>query len=98
MFLSIDGLRLKISLYSKPTDAHSYLLPTSSPKPRFPKYLLQSMPSHKEDLFSENKDAEKHIQDLQNHLSKRGYDPKLVDEPTEKAESMDRTRSSLPHL
>ena len=87
----MDGQRLKTSLYSKPTDAHSYLLPTSS----HPHHVFKSIPYSQclriRRICSENEDAEKNIQDLQDHLSKRGYDPKLVEESIEKAKTVDRS-------
>jgi predicted GIY-YIG superfamily endonuclease len=79
------------SLYSKPTDAHSYVLPTSS----HPYHIFKSIPYSQclriKRICSENEDAEKHIQDLQNHLSKRGYDLDLIKESVEKAKTLDRS-------
>lgn len=84
-----DG-HLRTQLYTKPTDAHLYLLPSSS----HPKHIFKSIPYSQtlriRRICSEDIDANKHLDDLQNHLDKRGYQKDMVTSAINLGKSVER--------
>ena len=94
--IRLDGLRLETSLKKKKIPANLRMrIHIFSPTSSHPHHVFKSIPYSQclriRRICSENEDAEKHIQDLQNHLSKRGQNHKLVDESIEKTKVMDRS-------
>ena len=77
-------------LFTKPTDAHLYLLPTSC----HPRHTFLRIPYSQslriKRICSNNTDAQRHLHDLSNHLQKRGYNQDIITSAFERAENISR--------
>ncbi|XP_063960282.1 uncharacterized protein LOC135155276 [Lytechinus pictus] len=83
--LQLKNGTLHTELYNKPTDTHSYLLPTSC----HPKHTFRSIPfsqaTRVRRICSGDDSRKYHLTKLETHLTRRQYDTNLVTEQIQKA-------------
>ena len=79
--------KVVVDLYSKPTDSHQYVLPTSC----HPAYCSNNIPySPALRIRSDDEAVEKRLKDLSEHLNKRCYQKEVIDQAIETIKHMDR--------
>ncbi len=79
------------TLYSKPTDAHSYLLPSSCHPPHTFKGIPYSQALRVRRICSEPEEEDVNLDLLKKHLLKRQYNEQVIDTQIRKARNIDRT-------
>ena len=93
----LDGTILHTDLYTKPTDTHQYLLPSSCHL----RYWTSSMPYSQalrlRSICSKKEDFRKRIGELKTYLIARGYREDCVDRQIERAALTPRTNTFTPH-
>ena len=91
VLVELDKNRIKTQLYSKPTDAHLYLLPTSS----HPHHIFKSIPYSQtlriRRVCSDEEVADTHLQHLKDQLITRGYPNDTVSEAIQRGKSVERS-------
>ncbi|KAJ8019991.1 hypothetical protein HOLleu_41807 [Holothuria leucospilota] len=85
-----NNTQLETKIYSKPTDSHAYLLPTSC----HPKHTFTSIP-YSQALrvirnCSNTDTTTYHLNELQTHFNNRGYDPSTVSQQINRAKQIPR--------
>ena len=92
----LDETILHTDLYTKPTDTHQYLLPSSC----HPRHCTSSIPYSQalrlRRICSTNEDFQKRIRELMAHLMARGYGEDCVDRQIERAACTSRTNTLTP--
>ena len=83
VFINESGIHT--DLYTKPTDTHQYLMPTSC----HPKHCTNSIPYSQSlrcrRICSNEEDFQMRVRELKQHLLTRGYNEELVDRQMERA-------------
>ena len=88
--LKMEGNKLQTELYTKPTDTHSYLLPTSSHPPHTLKSIPYSQALRVRRICSTPETEEHYIDMLQSHLENRQYDPHKTKTQIDRAKQIPR--------
>ena len=83
--------RIETQIYSKPTDTHSYLLPTSCHAPHTFKSIPYSQAIRIRRICSTPETTNTHLCSLTHHLTDRGYNPTHISDQIDKAKLLDRT-------
>ena len=65
--------KVAVDLYTKPTDSHQYLLPTSCHPPHCSKNIPYSLALRIRRICSDDETFEKRVKDLSEQLKNRGY-------------------------
>jgi hypothetical protein len=82
--------KMTTDLYSKPTDKHQYLSPSSC----YPKHCFKSIPFSQairvKRICSTVETTKQRLGDLRNHLKRRGYNDKVIESGFSKASENDR--------
>ncbi len=81
---------IETTLYCKPTDKHTYLLPTSCHPPHTFKGIPFSQALRIRRICSEPTEEEIHLNHLKTHLLKRNYDEEIIDKQITKAKTHER--------
>lgn len=93
----LEGDSVRTDLYTKPTDTHQYLLPTSC----HPKQCTTSIPYSQSlrlrRICSRDEDFVKRSDELKTHLTTRGYEETIVDAQIQRAASVSRPEALQPH-
>ena len=76
--------KVVVDLYTKPTNSHQYLLPTSCHPPYCSKNIPYSLALCTRRICSDDEVFEKRVSDLSVHLNKRGYQKQVIDQAIEK--------------
>ena len=82
--------KVVVDLYTKRTDSHQYLLPTSCHPPHCSKNIPYSLTLRIRRICSDDEAFEKRVSDLSVHLNKRGYQKQVIDQVIEKVRHIDR--------
>lgn len=82
--------RIETTLYSKPTDKHTYLLPSSCHPPHTFKGVPYSQALRVRRICSQPEEEEKHLNNLKEHLLQRQYPEQLLDTQIGKAKQLDK--------
>ena len=77
--VSIKGEHLVTDLYTKPTDTHQYLLPSSDHPPHVHQNLPYGLAMRLHTIISEPETLESRLKELASFLSSRGYPAALMD-------------------
>ncbi|XP_072041052.1 uncharacterized protein [Amphiura filiformis] len=81
---------IQTSLYSKPTDKHTYLLPSSCHPPHTFSGIPYSQALRVRRICSDPEEEDRHLNNLRSNLLKRAYDPNTIDKQIGKAKQQDR--------
>ena len=84
------GDKVVVDLYTKPTDSHQYLLPTSCQPPHCSKNIPFSLAQRIRRICTDDRAFEKRLSDISVHLNKRGYHKQVIDKAIEKVRHIDR--------
>jgi hypothetical protein len=94
--VSIVDNQIKTDLYSKPTDAHNYLLFSSA----HPRSCKQSIPYSQflrvRRICTDISDFDKHVITLGQHFLRRGYPLEIIEQAAIKARGLDRPSLLAP--
>ena len=74
----LEGDRVVLDRYTKPTDSHQYLLPSSC----HPPFAVRTSPTllrYASDAFADDQAFEMRVKDVSDQLSKRGYHTQSID-------------------
>ena len=82
--------KFAVDLYTKPTDSHQYLLPTSCHPPHCSKNIPYSLALRIRRICSDDETFEKRSKDLCEQLKQRGYQKQVIDQAIEKVRHMER--------
>ena len=82
--------KVAVDLYTKPTDSHQYLLPTSCHPPHCSKNIPFSLALRIRRICSDDETFEKRSKDLCEQLKQRGYQKQVIDQAIEKVRHMER--------
>ena len=82
--------KVAVDLYTKPTDSHQYLLPTSCHPPHCSKNIPYSLALRIRRICSDDETFEKRSKDLSEQLKQRGYQKQVIDQAIEKVRHMER--------
>ena len=82
--------KVAVDLYTKPTDSHQYLLPTSCHPPHCSKNIPYSLALRTRRSCSDDETFENRSKDLSEQLKQRGYQKQVIDQAIEKVRHMER--------
>ena len=82
--------KVVVDLYTKPTNSHQYLLPTSCHPPYCSKNIPYSLALRIRRICSDHEAFEKSVSDLSLHLNKSGYQKQVIDQAIENVRHIDR--------
>ena len=88
---TIENRSITIDLYSKPVDAHQYLLPSSS----HPRHIIKNLPRglaiRIKRICSNPETCDKRLDELKIHLMRRGYTSQIIENAFSEIRTMDRS-------
>ena len=87
--------KVAVDLYTKPTDSHQYLSPTSCHPPHCSKNIPYSLALRIRHMCSDDETFEKRLKDLSEHLKQRGYQKQAIDQAIEKVRHMERQKKFI---
>jgi hypothetical protein len=91
----VKGGTMTTDLYSKPTDKHQYLSPSSC----HPKHCFKSIPFSQairvKRICSTVETTKQRLRDLRHHLKRRGYNAKVIESGFSKAKEKNQQTGSL---
>ena len=82
--------KVAVDLYTKPTDSHQYVLPTSCHPPHCSKNIPYSPALRIRHICSDDEAFDKRVSDLSVHLNKRGNQKQVIDQAIEKVRHIHR--------
>ena len=90
-YILLHNGRLHTEIFTKPTDSHAYLLPTSC----HPKHTFRSIPYSQalrvRRICSNPEDESHHLNELRSHFKERNYDPKITEDAITRAREKPRS-------
>ena len=86
----LEGDRVVVDLYTKPTDSHQYLLPSSCHPPHCSQNIPYSLALRIRRICSDDEAFELRVKELSDQLSKRGYQKQSIDQAIGRVRQMDR--------
>ena len=88
--LQLNQNHIETEVYTKPTDSHAYLLPSSChPKHSF-KGIVYSQALRVKRICSNKKQTDHHLNNLQEHFEEREYDPHMIQQQINRANEKQR--------
>ena len=88
----MDG-RLEVDVFSKPTDAHLYLLPSSNHPPNITLNIPYGVVLRLKRICSESNRLDNRLEEYKTYFLNRGYDGKHIDQEFSKAKKISREKA-----